>query len=51
MLADYTVGKKFSYYFGAGWNSWKFPTDKDWVAAVDNFSQTVKEPLKAKFVR
>jgi hypothetical protein len=51
MLADYTVGKKFSYYFGAGWNSWKFPTDKDWVAAVDNFSQTVKKPLKAKFVR
>lgn len=51
MLADYTVGKKFTYYFGGGWNSWKFPTDKDWVAAVNNFSQAVKKPLKAKFVR
>lgn len=51
MLADYTVGKKFTYYFGGGWNSWKFPTDKDWVTAVDNFSQAVKKPLKAKFIR
>lgn len=51
MLTDYTVGKKFTYYFGAGWNSWKFPTDKDWFNAVNEFSQTVKKPLKVKLVR
>lgn len=50
MLTDYKVGKKFTYYFGAGWNSWKFPTDNDWFTAVKEFSQAKQKPLKAKFV-
>lgn len=48
LLSDYTVGKSFTYYFGGGWNSWKFATDKEWYNAVNDFAQKVKTPLKVK---
>jgi hypothetical protein len=46
VLTNYTPGKAMTYYFGAGWNKWKFPTDEDWFKAVDEFATKSKNPLK-----
>ena len=46
ILSNYKVGDKFSYYFGAGWSKWKYPTDADWFKAVDEFTAKIKNPLK-----
>jgi hypothetical protein len=46
VLSDYNVGSAFTYYFGAGWSKWKYPTDADWFKAVNDFSTKTKSPLK-----
>ncbi len=48
LLTDYKVGADFTYYFGGGWNNWKFATDNDWFRAVNDFNAKVKSPLKVK---
>lgn len=48
VLTNYTSGKAMTYYFGAGWNKWKFPTDEDWFKAVGEFAAKTKTPLKIK---
>lgn len=51
LLTDYVVGTDFTYYFGGGWSQWKFPTQKDWLAAVLLFSKQVKYPVKVTVVK
>lgn len=46
MTSSYKVGDKFTYFFGGGWSKWHFPTDEDWFKAVNQFSETSKNPLK-----
>jgi len=46
LLSDYVIGSSFTYYFGAGWSKWKYPTDADWFKAVTDFSTKTKSPLK-----
>lgn len=46
LLKDYKTGTQFTYYFGGGWNKWKFPTDKDWFNAVNDFAAKTEAPLK-----
>ena len=48
VVADYNVGKSFTYYFGGGWNKWIYPTDEDWFKALNQFSENVKNPLTIK---
>ena len=48
LLSDYKVGASFTYYFGGGWNNWKFPTDADWFKALNDFAAKTKSPLKVK---
>ena len=48
VLTNYTPGTAMTYYFGAGWNKWKFPTDEDWFKAVNNFAEAAKKPLQVK---
>ena len=45
IIADYKVGNEFTYYFGGGWNKWKFPEDKDWFDAVARFEKLKESPL------
>ncbi len=44
LLTDYVPGTEFTYFFGGGWSQWKFPTQPDWLAAVQHFSRTVRFP-------
>ncbi len=46
LLSSYNLGEDFTYYFGAGWSKWGFPTDEDWFNAVNAFAQNVKNPLQ-----
>ncbi len=46
LTSSYKVGDQFTYYFGAGWSKWHFPTDEDWFKALDQFAETAKSPLK-----
>ena len=46
LLSDYVIDSSFTYYFGAGWSKWKYPTDADWFKAVTDFSTNTKSPLK-----
>jgi hypothetical protein len=46
ILGDYKAGRNYEYYFGGGWNKWKFPEDKDWFDALVRFSRAKREPLK-----
>jgi hypothetical protein len=46
LIADYKPGDTFTYYFGGGWNEWKFPSDDDWFKAVEHFGAMKKEPLR-----
>jgi len=48
ILTDYTPGTNFTYYFGAGWSKWKYPTDEDWFKAVNEFNSKIKSPLQVK---
>jgi hypothetical protein len=43
---DYKLGDELTYYFGAGWSKWKFPTEQDWLAALKHFTQSKQNPLK-----
>jgi len=45
-ISDYQIGDEFVYYFGGAWNKWGFPTDNDWVTAMENFSKKIKNPLE-----
>lgn len=51
LLTDYTVGTEFTYYFGGGWSEWKFPTQRDWLAAVQQFSRLARYPLTIQVVK
>ena len=46
ILSNYKVGDTFTYYFGAGWSKWKYPTDSEWFKALDEFAAKTKNPLK-----
>lgn len=46
MLAPYTSGEKFTYFFGAGWNQWGFHSDNDWFSYLKVFAQKIKNPLR-----
>jgi hypothetical protein len=46
ILHDYKVGDDLTYYFGGVWNGWKYRTEQDWIAALKQFGQAKKEPLK-----
>jgi len=46
ILNNYKTGEELTYYFGAGWSKWKFPTEHDWLAALACFSQAKQNPLK-----
>jgi len=46
MTSSYRVGSTFTYYFGGGWSKWHYPTDKSWFNAVNQFAETIKNPLK-----
>ncbi|MDO9152904.1 MAG: DUF4861 family protein [Paludibacter sp.] len=48
LLSEYQVGKTFTYYFGGGWNKWKFTTDNDWLKALGEYSVKISNPLKVK---
>ena len=48
ILSDYLIGSNFTYYFGGGWNEYKFPTDAEWFKAVQEFQLKVSNPLTVK---
>ena len=43
---DYKLGDELTYYFGAGWSKWKFPTEQDWLKTLVRFSHAKQNPLK-----
>jgi hypothetical protein len=45
-FASYKPGRKFIYYFGAGWSQWGFPSDQSWFDYLRDFSLKLKHPLK-----
>jgi hypothetical protein len=51
LIKNYVPGDEFTYYFGGGWSQWKFPTQKEWLAAVRQFSNQVKYPLTVRIVK
>ena len=46
VLSNYKIGDEFTWYFGAGWSKWKFPTEQDWLTALAHFSQAKQNPVK-----
>jgi len=44
--SSYKAGDVFTYYFGGGWSKWLYPADHDWFKALNQFSETTKNPLK-----
>jgi hypothetical protein len=48
LVTDYKAGSAFTYYFGGGWNAYKFPSDADWFKAVEDFQIKISNPLKIK---
>jgi hypothetical protein len=44
-LSDCQPGTNFTYYWGAGWSKWGFPSSADWYAHLKTFSQKLKTPL------
>lgn len=51
LLSDYKPGTEFTYYFGGGWNKWKFAEQKEWLAAVQQASKQIKYPLTVAVVK
>lgn len=46
-ITEYDAEHAFTYYFGAGWSKWGFPTDEDWFNYMDTMSQKLRKPLRA----
>lgn len=44
-ISRYFHKKSFTYYFGAGWSKWGFPTDKDWFDYMEHSAIRIKKPL------
>lgn len=51
LIKNYSIGDDFTYYFGGGWSKWKFPTQKEWLAAVRQFANEVRYPLTVKVTK
>lgn len=51
LISNYVPGDEYVYYFGGGWSKWKFPTQKEWLDAVRQFSNQVKYPLTINVVK
>ena len=51
LISDYKPGVDFTYYFGGGWSQWKFPTQKEWLAAVQQTNKQFKYPLTIAVVK
>lgn len=51
LIKNYEPGQEFTYYFGGGWSKWKFSTQKEWLAAVQQFSKQIKYPLTVKVLK
>lgn len=48
LVVDYTPGTDLVFYFGGGWNIFpegRYGSDADWFAALEEFKQTVENPL------
>jgi hypothetical protein len=45
LVSEYQPGNTFIYYFGGGWNKWGFPTDDDWIGALNRFAESYRSPL------
>ncbi len=45
LVSEYQPGNTFIYYFGGGWNKWGFPTDDDWISALNRFAESYRSPL------
>ncbi|GAB1415813.1 DUF4861 domain-containing protein [Paludibacter sp.] len=50
-INNYTTDNVFTYYFGGGWSKWKFPTQKEWLAAVRQFANEVRYPVAVKIIK
>jgi len=46
VLNDYKQGEELTYYFGGSWSKWKFPTEQDWLTAMERFSRAKQNPLR-----
>ncbi len=44
-IGQHLNGKSFTYYFGAGWSKWGFPSDKDWINYMKETSIKIRNPL------
>jgi hypothetical protein len=51
LLTDYKPGSDFVYYFGGGWSEWQFPTQKQWLAAIQQTNKQLKYPLSIAVVK
>ncbi|HBZ34416.1 MAG TPA: hypothetical protein DEO38_04865 [Bacteroidales bacterium] len=45
LLTEYKVSDTMTYYFGGGWNGWRYPTDADWFKAVSEFKSAIDHPF------
>lgn len=50
-LNKYTPGTAFIYYFGGGWSQWKFPTQREWLQAVQQLNKQLRYPLTIAVVK
>ena len=51
VTSDYKLGDELTYYFGAGWSKWKFPTEQDWVTTLTQFTRAKQSPLKIRIIK
>ncbi len=45
-IESYLPQQAFTYYFGAGWSKWGFPSDQAWFDYMQQFSQKLQNPLQ-----
>ncbi|EJW97204.1 hypothetical protein, secreted [gut metagenome] len=44
-IVDYQPGSTYTYYWGAGWSKYGFPTEADWHRYLARFADQLKHPL------
>ncbi|MBB3187325.1 DUF4861 domain-containing protein [Microbacter margulisiae] len=48
-IESYQPQQQFTYYFGAGWSRWGFPSNQAWFDYIKQFTLELKNPLQVSY--
>ena len=48
-ISNYKPETEYTYYWGSGWSKYGFDSMESWNTYLDQYAQSVRNPLKVEF--